>query len=584
MNKNRVKKIFIRNFRSIGPEGVWIDLNDIVVLVGQNNSGKSSILRALKVITEGEGSSKLTIEDFHQNKQENCPEVILETYVFDPALPGTEWIITEPTGEKFVRERWLWALPEVAPVRVGWNQSKNSWASAEAKEEKYPWGPDNVAMARRPEPHEVNPFDDPEKQANEIVKILHALVKSKISALTSDDQLKQERKYQQIVDELKVLRKSVVDDAKTEIEEIETKLNDLVSSVFAGNRIEFDPQPEEKVEDAVQAALVNMNAQLRMGPDNGYKGTIEKQGSGARRTLLWIALKLTAELGGGKKKPRGKKAETGAVEDRPHVLLLNEPEICLHPSAVRDARNTLYKLPETGNWQVMVTSHSPIFIDISKDNTTIVRVEKDITGKVSSETVFRPDSAQLTNEEKLQLKLLNIFDPYFAEFFFAKHIIVVEGDTEYSAFRYLLEEQNNSSVHVLRARGKAPIATIIKILNHFKSSYSVLHDSDAPKTNEGKKNPAWTVNQSILDAFSAKGTEIKARLVASVPDFEQACFGKKAKNDKPFETITELSKNSTMKANTEKLLEALIQFDKELPAGFIEWKELSDLEKKVITK
>ncbi|MBP9819169.1 AAA family ATPase [Candidatus Woesebacteria bacterium] len=579
MNRNRVKKIFIRNFRSIGPEGIWIDLNHIVVLVGQNNSGKSSILRALKVITEGEGSSKLTIEDFHQNKLDNCPEVILETYVFDPALPGTEWIITEPTGEQFVRERWLWALPDVSPVRVGWNQSKNGWASADTKEEKYPWGPDNIAMARRPEPHEVNPFDDPEKQANEIVKILNALVKSKISALISDDQLKQERKYQQIVDELKVLRKSVVDDAKVEIEEIETKLNDLVSSVFAGNKIEFDPQPEEKVEDAVQAALINMNAQLKMGPEGGYKGTIEKQGSGARRTLLWIALKLTVELGGGKKKSRGKKAETSVVEDRPHVLLLNEPEICLHPSAVRDARDTLYKLPETGNWQVMVTSHSPIFIDISKDNTTIVRVEKDITGKVSSETVFRPDSAQLTDEEKLQLKLLNIFDPYFAEFFFAKHIIVVEGDTEYSAFRYLLQEKGNSSVHILRARGKAPIATIIKILNHFKSSYAVLHDSDTPKLDSGKKNPAWTVNQSILDVFSSRESGTKARLVASVPDFERACFGRQVENDKPYETITELSNSPTMKARTEQLLDALIQFDKPLPVGFIEWGNLSDLEK-----
>ena len=44
--KTSLKKLVIKNFRSIGETPIEIELDKIVVLVGSNNSGKSSILRA----------------------------------------------------------------------------------------------------------------------------------------------------------------------------------------------------------------------------------------------------------------------------------------------------------------------------------------------------------------------------------------------------------------------------------------------------------------------------------------------------------------------------------------------------------
>ena len=46
----RLNKLIIQNFRSIGTEKVEIELDDIVVLVGPNNVGKSSILRAYETV------------------------------------------------------------------------------------------------------------------------------------------------------------------------------------------------------------------------------------------------------------------------------------------------------------------------------------------------------------------------------------------------------------------------------------------------------------------------------------------------------------------------------------------------------
>ena len=167
-----------------------------------------------------------------------------------------------------------------------------------------------------------------------------------------------------------------------------------------------------------------------------------------QRILLWSVLKM---LAGNKKSPSKNKnslvKKTDVNNDTPEtirrtkILLMDEPEICLHPESIRQAKEILYSLASNGEWQIMITTHSPIFIDLSKDNTNIIRVHKD-EGNVS---FFKTNEAGLSTNENEQLKMLNIFDPYFAEFFFAKNVVVVEGDTEYTAFRKIINLNKKSS-------------------------------------------------------------------------------------------------------------------------------------------
>ena len=46
----KLRALTIRNFASIGEPGLTIPIDDIVVLIGPNNSGKSSVLRVKKFI------------------------------------------------------------------------------------------------------------------------------------------------------------------------------------------------------------------------------------------------------------------------------------------------------------------------------------------------------------------------------------------------------------------------------------------------------------------------------------------------------------------------------------------------------
>jgi putative ATP-dependent endonuclease of OLD family len=56
----------------------------------------------------------------------------------------------------------------------------------------------------------------------------------------------------------------------------------------------------------------------------------------------------------------------------------------------------------------MVTTHSPVFIDFSRNNTSIVRVEKNDAGEIKGTTVFRPKKAKLDADDMANWKRYTI--------------------------------------------------------------------------------------------------------------------------------------------------------------------------------
>ena len=577
-SKTRLTKLIVRNFRCIGSIPVEINLNDIVVLVGPNNSGKSSILRAYETIMcDGSSESELTIEDFPggEIKEDALPEIELHTIVLENP-PGAEWYKPLESGGVLVRERWIWKEPG-KPERRGFNVNLNRWAEDEDTE-KVPWGTPSVANARRPQPHRVNAFDSPEVQTNEILKLLDAILENKLKLYQREDG--EESHYKQLVKNIRDLQKLVVDDSKENIRKVQDDLTNLVGKVFPKHKVVFDPHPEDDIEKNFK--FFTAQSQLKMGPEDGFLSSIEKQGSGARRTLLWTALKLLADEGI-RARTGGSKAKSPPKTDpnRPHLLLLDEPEICLHPATIREACDLLYDLPATGSWQVMITTHSPCFVDFTRDNTTIVRVEFTDTDKVVGTTIFRPETAQLDENDILRLKLLNLCDPYVAEFFFGGKSIIVEGDTEHTAFGFIrqMNPDEFSNIHVIRARGKATIVSLMKILNHFGTPYAVLHDSDHKKAyrKDGSEitNPAWTKNADII----AEAGSSDVRIVASVPNFEAAFFDEEVQKEKPYSALVKLREQDKSYDKVYSLLQFLVGASDELPENAILVKNKEDFEK-----
>lgn len=588
-----IKKLIIKNFGCIGNTPVELDIDKIVVLVGPNNAGKSTILRAYEAVTD---CIKLEEDDFH-NKQvavDNYPEIEVHSISTNENKPGEEWCLDQGNETFLVREKWTWLGTNKEPERVGFNVNLDRWAKGTDKE-KMPWGPNNVAKARRPKPHRVNTFDDPEVQSKAITSLLKSLLEDNIHSIKENDD-DEKSKYEILVESLKTLRDSSKVTQQESIQGLERNANQIISKIFPSHELKISA-PESSA--PIKIDLLGNEFSIEMGPVGGLSFPLEKQGSGSRRTALWTILKLLADRGI-RARNAGAKAQTYHEPVGPntaHVLLLDEPEVSLHPSATEIARDVLYSLPDNDNWQIMVTTHSPSFIDLTKDHTTIIRVEKNQDEHIKTTTLFKPESAQLDDDDKENLKLINLFDSHISEAFFGGKVIVVEGDTEYSAFNYIKnnEQKNgNDSYHdlnIIRARGKVTVASMMKVLNHFEKKYFVLHDSDVPECESKRKNkklstgnsivydkfmmanPAWANNEKILAQYSER-----AKVVASVINFEDAYFDETIGSDKPENCINHIKTDPVMYNKIKTLLDSIIGIDDiPLPKGAVMWPTIDEL-------
>jgi len=597
MSIPKITKLLIKNFGCIGPEGIAVDIDKIVVLVGANNSGKSTILRAFEVVTEGQ---KLTQDDFY-NRQiipGALPEIELHSVVIEDNKPGVEWCAVAPNDTWVVKERWTWAGANIDPVRIGYNVKLGRWAEV-ADKEKMPWGMKSVSNSRRPKPHRVNTFDNPEAQSKAITSLLKSLLEEDIKKIKASEDDEYSR-YDNILDSLKVLRQDSKDIQAAGIASMQTQANLILEQIFPGYQMTV-VSPESVAPISID--LLGEEFALEMGATNGASFPLEKQGSGTQRTALWTILKLLADKGikartvGGKAKHHHEALGANIS----HILLIDEPEVSLHPRATQAARDVLYSLPDSENWQVMLTTHSPSFIDLAKDHTTIIRAEKDHDHKVSATTLFRPDRVQLDEDDKENLKLMNLFDSHISEAFFGGKVLIVEGDTEYTAFYYIRDrEVKNGSlrykdINIIRARGKVTVASMMKVLNHFKTKYYVLHDTDQQRTKsksldkkasvDGKKvyketeiaNPAWTNNNKILDQMSEY-----SRVVASIGNFEAAYFSEIIESDKPENTMNNIKNNIEHYNVVKQLLDGILGFDDTpLPSGSIAWASIEEIDQAV---
>jgi putative ATP-dependent endonuclease of OLD family len=420
-------------------------------------------------------------------------------------------------------------------------------------------------------------------------------LETKIRSLKQND-ADEITRYESILTNLRSLRADSRVLQQEGIADIQTQANLILEQIFPNQALKVVASDSD---GPISVDLLGDEFAIEMGAVNGSTFPLQKQGSGTQRTALWAILKLLADRGV-KAKAAAKSAKAFHEPVGPnvaHILLIDEPEVSLHPKATQHARDVLYALPNTGNWQVMITTHSPSFIDLTKDHTTIVRVEKNAQNGIEATTLYRPEVARLDADDKENLKLLNLFDSHISEAFFGGKVVVVEGDTEYSAFNFIRGrevERGNSfykDLNVIRARGKVQVASMMKVLNHFKAKYFVLHDTDRPSTQsrvldraasvQDRKvyrtkiiaNPAWSNNRKIIDNRSEQ-----SRVVASIINFEEAYFAEVVEKEKPESCIEHLKADPNAYDVIKQLLDGLLQVEGiPLPPGAIVYETLDDL-------
>ncbi|OCH57552.1 ATP-dependent endonuclease [Aliivibrio fischeri] len=597
----KIESFTVKNYRSIGEKPITIELDDIVILVGGNNFGKSTILKAYH---DAINSEKLKLEDFHNCNKDNIPVVEI-TYICSEEDAPSEYFrfdvepLKDQEGEVQkqyrVHELYTWAKPDEAPQRVGKRKDTGKWASQE-DQPRMPWSNSNAARCKKPKGHLVGTFSDPSQQSNSIKQIIVDVFLEERIKTYKPDGVEDFTSFETLVGSFKALKKQFSDNAKEDLVEIAKEISSYSSKIIPEHNLNISVNSSDDADLSSLKVFSDKDVSITFGRE-GSQFPLENHGSGARRTLLWSVLKKIADLGYEAVTTKKKFATIKGVNS--HVLLLDEPELSLHPAASRTARDMLYGLAESNpNWQVMVTTHSPTFIDLTRNHTKIIRVEQ-LGGDIKASTIFRPEDVKFSENEVESLKLLNLLNPDVLEFFFGNKVLLIEGDTEFTAFGKVMSDAKSKGdnkyddIFLLRCNGKPQIVMFMKILNHFNKDYMVLHDIDTKEiikgvsrvvidevTEEKKrvtndqitKNPAWTINENIF----AEKSEF-SRVYSSTIDFESAYFGERVSGRKPENAIEKL-KEASIYETIENLLDAIIfNDDDKLPTTTVKANNIEEI-------
>lgn len=134
----------------------------------------------------------------------------------------------------------------------------------------------------------------------------------------------------------------------------------------------------------------------------------------------------------------------------------------------------------------------------------------------------------------------------------------------------ILERQHEfaDQVTVIRARGKAILVPLIKVMTHFKIDFGLVHDADSPYKRNGHKNGMWTENEKIRTSMqSARQAGLTVRHRVSIPNFERYLGGEEASKDKPLNAYLQVSQDDRLAGVVQELLTALMSSAQHEPYG-----------------
>ena len=516
--------ITIKNFRSIKGDGITLSLkdSDIIFLFGQNNSGKSSLLAAYEYMITPK--KKATLNDFLGFDTNNHIE-IKTTFLKEE---GDNDIFEKKGFDKWVSED-------------GFIRFRKSWEDIDKEGKKETFDPSEEVndyvengfgglephlTKHSPTPVRIPAFPTPA----DLTKFIKETVQKSVLKSLKDDEAEA---YQKVMTEIETLQDRIL--SKEIITKKSEHANENFRKIFPN--LTLDISPIEGQEFNLASSLEKeFSVIIKDDRFPETKQDFSNHGHGVIRQALFNFLGIV-------KNELPTDVQDGNVS-KDFIILFEEPEVYLHPKAIKLLRNVLYELCSNSQFQIIRASHSPSLIDLSKPHTALVRMLRD-ENEVTRLYQVGEDLFSSSQEIKDKVQMINRFDPNICESFFADEVILVEGDTEAIVVREILERKFPSKdIFVVNTGSKNNIPFFQKIFNHFNIKQHIIHDSDTRynysksknqdgtlsytlKTNNDgspKINSAWTINESIWDELVA-GNAIKADLskrYVSIYDFESS--------------------------------------------------------------
>jgi len=496
----KIKSITAHNFRSI--KEAKFDAYNYTVLVGSNNAGKSNVLTALRIFYEDgiKFDDKSDFPKFQTADNESWIEI--EYLLTDEEFSNLKEEYKNPGNILKVRKY----LKSQDSNRVKANQSNIYGYENGALSENLFYGAKNVSEAKLgtaiyiPEvttTDETLKLTGPSPLRDVITFVMKKVVK------TSESFRNLNKAFEEFNDKFK-------EEASKDgfsLSKLRKEINDSLKEWKVEFNLNINPvRPEDIIKSLVSHYAIDKSLDKEMD--------IKYFGQGLQRHLIYTLLKLSSQYT--EKKTYEKKEFAPELT----LILFEEPEAFLHPGQQEYLNASLKSLSSEEGQQIIVSTHSPIFVSKNiEDITALIKLKRDngitqvfqvsedtqkmiidqnnelaqlLQSKLNDSSVDQltkrrireiiGDTGDDTRMEEEAIRYLLWLDSERCSAFFADIVLICEGATEKTFIDYLIKNNWNDlrekRIYVLDAMGKFNIHRYMNLFKELGIYHSVLADKD----------------------------------------------------------------------------------------------------------
>ncbi len=454
----RLEKIHIENYRSIkGPLKIDFPLGAPLVLIGENNTGKSNIVRAVNLVLGQFWPGNHDPEDHEFYNRSRSKDIrITLSFAKDCQFGRYNTVFWKYDAD--AKEVIFGGYPPLYPGKK-WgfisNEDRDSCVCI-------------LIDADRELRHQLS--------YRSKYTLLSRLMQRFHKALLDDEVTKTQ--IEELFEDIKA-KFYQIPSFKDFADRLKGQLSDFVSTMTHSLEVDFEAYNP-----------VNFFHALRLqATEGGHTRTLEEMGTGEQQVLaLSFAFAYAKAFHGGL------------------LLAVEEPEAHLHPLAQEWLCHCLNEMAQSG-LQMLLTSHSPHFVDIMNiDGLVLVRKASTGTVAVQKTTQDLVNKCIETGVPSEKVAADNIRPFYRVNStadilggFFATAIVLVEGETEALSLPVLLRQvglnTKQSGIAVLSVRGKGNLAKWKRLYDCFEIPTYLVFDND------GKTDPVGTKRRDVLKSL-----------------------------------------------------------------------------------
>ena len=476
----RIIKFGVNNFRAIsgGIEKNQINFegSNTIFIFGQNNVGKSTFLAAYEFMFNDKTP---TADDFYKRDRTKLMEFMLElgvdevdlAYINEKQAKKVDSFNQYLDGELVIKIKRTFALGEKGKVEkvkdYTWNPANQVWDDSSFGS----IGLIQVFQQLMPTPILIKAMPTEAEVESVVNEILASKAKQKLSSAEFIE-------LNNAQATVKALQEKMYNPES--INKYEEEVNKHFNELFPDTLIDISDSDKVKwTEDKFGKKFsVEFKKQKADGSvDDDTPSTYNSVGHGAVRSAIFSLLLM-----------RDVAEELVRVENRKEYLILfEEPELFLYPKILKRLRELIYAVSDNDfPYQVLCASHSPQMIDLSKRNSTLIRMVGDDTGtqlfQIKDEDLIEAKGAASVDELKQAMYEVLRFNPYICESFYADEVLLVEGPTEEIIIRGLLQKLNPvKDLFIVNCGTVTNIPFYQKVYRKFSIKSHVICDTDDQK-------------------------------------------------------------------------------------------------------